>query len=590
MNKYLQGGSNYDKWPVIKVKRILHECLVGWEAICKHLLEQLHKIQTNKKVIVFECYQGVMDEEIISALQNNLKGAWFFTKDYMISANEIDSLLYSDVTDDEVFGYMTRLTLQDFFDTSKLKDAKKSLEETGGTVIVYGCGASLLHPEPDRLIYADMARWEIQQRFRRNEVSNLGVYNKELKASLQYKRAFFVDWRVCDRLKKQLMNRWDFVLDTNVQGLPKMVTGEDLRTAFREAVTQPFRVVPFFDPGPWGGQWMKEYCDLNRNVENFAWCFDCVPEENSLLLQFANVVFETPCINLVFCESEKLLGRAVQARFGDEFPIRFDFLDTMDGGNLSLQVHPTTVYIQEKFGMHYTQDESYYILDAGDDACVYLGFKDGFSSKEMIQNLNCAQQDGAYFDAEKYTAKWPVKKHDHVLIPAGTIHCSGANCMVLEISATPYIFTFKLWDWGRMGLDGKPRPINIEHGQAVINWNCTTDLVKKELINAIEVMGEYEGCIEEKTGLHEREFIETRRHWFTQKVIHHTNGSVNVLNLVEGNEAVVESPSNAFEPFIVHYAETFIIPEAVKEYTLRPYGAREGKQCATIKAFVRTKA
>ena len=258
MNKYLQGESNYDKWPVIKVKRILHECLAGWEAICKHLMEQLHKIQTNKKVVVFECYQGVMDEEIISALQNNLKGAWFFTKDYMISENEVDSLLYSDVTDDEVFGYMTRLTLKDFFDTSKLKDAKISLEEQEGTAIVYGCGASLLYPEPDLLIYADMARWEIQQRFRRNEVSNLGVSNKELKASLQYKRAFFVDWRVCDRLKKQLMNRWDFVLDTNVQGLPKMVTGEDLRTAFREAVTQPFRVVPFFDPGPWGGQWMKE--------------------------------------------------------------------------------------------------------------------------------------------------------------------------------------------------------------------------------------------------------------------------------------------------------------------------------------------
>ena len=283
------------------------------------------------------------------------------------------------------------------------------------------------------------------------------------------------------------------------------------------------------------------------------------------------------------------MGSAVQARFGDEFPIRFDFLDTMGGGNLSLQVHPTTEYIQEKFGMHYTQDESYYLLDAGDDACVYLGFKHNISSKEMIRNLNKAQQDGIFFDAEKYVEKWPAKKHDHVLIPAGTIHCSGANSMVLEISATPYIFTFKLWDWGRMGLDGKPRPINIEHGQAVMNWNLTKDWVKNELINAVQKIDEGEGWIEERTGLHEREFIETRRHWFTQKVNHHTNGSVNVLNLVEGKEALVESPANAFEPFIVHYAETFIIPEAVKEYTIRPHGASEEKQCATIKAFVRTK-
>lgn len=589
MNKYIQGEPNYDKWPVIKVIDAKHECLVGWEAISKHLFEQLNKLQKKQKVIVFECYQGVMDEEIIAALQMNLEGSYFFSKDYMLSENKINSLVYPDVTDDEVFGYMTRLSLKDFFDTSKIEAAKKTIEEKEGTVIVYGTGASLLYPEPDLLIYADMARWEIQQRFRKNEVSNLGAGNKELKASLQYKRAFFVDWRVCDKLKKQLINRWNFVLDTNVQYQPKMVSGKDLRIAYRQVVTQPFRVVPFFDPGPWGGQWMKEYCDLDRNVENFAWCFDCVPEENSLLLQFGNIIIETPSINLVFYQAEKLLGDAVQARFGDEFPMRFDFLDTMSGGNLSLQVHPTTEYIREKFGMHYTQDESYYMLDAGDDACVYLGFKDDISSKEMIRDLNRAQQEGISFDAERYVEKWPVKKHDHVLIPAGTVHCSGANSMVLEISATPYIFTFKLWDWGRMGLDGKPRPINIEHGQAVMNWNCTKDCVKNDLINTVQKIDEGEGWIEEKTGLHEREFIETRRHWFTQKVLHHTNGSVNVLNLVEGKEAVIESPANAFEPFIVHYAETFIIPEAVKEYTISPYGLSQGKQCATIKAFVRTK-
>ena len=245
-----------------------------------------------------------MDEEIITALQSNLEGSYFFSKDCMLPENKIDSLVYPDVTDDEVFGYMTRLRLKDFFDASKIEAAKKTIEETEGTVIVYGPGASLLCPEPDLLIYADMARWEIQQRFRKNKISNLGTNNKELKASLQYKRAFFVDWRVCDRLKKQLMDRWDFVLDTTVPGQPKMIAGEDLRTAYSQAVAQPFRVVPFFDPGPWGGQWMKEYCDLDRDVENFAWCFDCVPEENSLLLQFGNVIIETPSINLVFYQSK----------------------------------------------------------------------------------------------------------------------------------------------------------------------------------------------------------------------------------------------------------------------------------------------
>ena len=60
-----------------------------------------------------------------------------------------------------------------------------------------------------------------------------------------------------------------------------------------------------------------------------------------------------------------------------------------------------------------------------------------------------------------------------------------------------------------------------------------------------------------------------------------------MLNLVEGNEAVVESPSGAFEPFIVHYAETFIVPAQVGRYTLRPCGASAGERCASVKAYVR---
>ena len=118
------------------------------------------------------------------------------------------------------------------------------------------------------------------------------------------------------------------------------------------------------------------------------------------------------------------------------------------------------------------------------------------------------QNTGKPFEAEKYVGNYPVKKHDHVLIPAGTVHCSGRNSMVLEISATPYIFTFKLWDWGRLGLDGRPRPINIGHGKHVIQWNRTEPWVRREIYNKIDKVAEGDGWIEEHTGLHECEFIE----------------------------------------------------------------------------------
>ena len=159
--------------------------------------------------------------------------------------------------------------------------------------------------------------------------------------------------------------------------------------------------------------------------------------------------------------------------------------------------------------------------------------------------------------------------------------------MVLEISATPNIFTFKLWDWGRLGLDGRPRPINIQHGANVIQWERDTEFTRAHLVNQITEMASGEGWREERTGLHENEFIETRRHWFTTKVEHTTGRGVNVLNVIEGDELIVESPTGAFEPFVVHYAETFIIPAAVETYTIRPYGTSEGKCCGTIKAYVR---
>ena len=226
---------------------------------------------------------------------------------------------------------------------------------------------------------------------------------------------------------------------------------------------------------------MKDKFNLDQEAENFAWCFNCVPEENSLLLGFGKTNFEIPSINLVFFHARELLGDAVHARFGDEFPIRFDFLDTMEGGNLSLQVHPLTEYIQDKFGMNYTQDESYYMLDAGEGGSVYLGLKDGVDSLEMSRDLKLSEANGTLFNVKEYVETWPAKKHDHFLIPAGTVHCSGTNGMVLEISATPYIFTFKLYDWGRVNLDGKPRPINVNHGLKNIQWDRTTNWTKNKL-------------------------------------------------------------------------------------------------------------
>jgi mannose-6-phosphate isomerase class I len=583
--------SNYDKFPKITVPNTSGACVAGWDASAQRLREAIERRNQRRTVVAIECYPGVDEQEILEALVARLKPALVIRSvEAMLEKSEIESLVAPFLGgDDPVFGFLSGLKLPQFFDSEKVGILRLRIASCStGVVLVIGCGARLV-AEGDLLVYADLPRWEAQNRFRRNESSNLGVENRTARASLQYKRAFFVDWRVADRWKRPLMHIWDFVLDTTRPNDPRLADGEAVRVALHHAVRRPFRVVPFFDPAPWGGQWMRTACELEGSAPNYGWCFDCVPEENSLLLEFGGVTMEIPSINLVFFKPRELLGESVHARFGDEFPIRFDLLDTMGGGNLSFQVHPLTEYIQHHFGMHYTQDESYYMLEAGADARVYLGLREKIDRQSMIQDLTKAQAGDFNFPAEKYVNCFAAKKHDHFLIPAGTVHCSGANCMVLEISATPYIFTFKMWDWGRLGLDGRQRPIHLRHGITNIQWDRTTKWVKENLINRFARLGSGNGWREEATGLHEREFIETRRHWFTKSVPHNTRGGVNVLNLVEGGEAVVESVEGRFNPFVVHYAETFIIPAAVGAYTIRPLGAAS-RDLGTLKAYVRESA
>ena len=579
--------SNYDPLPRIHVETDEKAYAVsGWDRIAGEIRAAAGR-RGGGAVVCVDCYHGVWEEEVLSRLRALLRpDAVFLSSDAQIGKERALEMLRFNITEDRVFGVMSHHRMADFFDQEKAETLRAAVKAARGLVLVFGVGAACLC-RPDVLVYADMARWEIQLRFRSGRLSNWLDDNFGEDVLRKYKRAYFIDWRVLDRHKRELLSRLDYLLDTNDGDEAKMMTGEAFRRGLDTAVTRPFRVKPYFDPGVWGGQWMKEKFGLPEDAKNYAWSFDCVPEENSLLLEVGNVVLEIPAVDLVFYHPRELLGDRPHARFGAEFPIRFDLLDTMGGGNLSLQVHPLTEYIQDRFGMHYTQDESYYLLDAGENTRVYLGVKNGTDKEELRRALEESRETGR-FDAERFVNAVPAHRHDHFLIPAGTVHCSGKDCMVLEISATPYILTFKLWDWGRLGLDGRPRPIHLEHGMRNIMFERDTDWVAKNLVNRVETLRRDAHVTEERTGLHEREFIETRRHWFDGPAEHDTMDNLNVINLAEGREAVVESPTGAFAPFPVHYAETFIVPAAVGPYTIRPVDFGGSPRMATVKAFVRT--
>ena len=578
----MKPQSTFDKHPAITISEAESDIAVGFSDILEILREH-----EGRRHIALECYPGVELDPLLRQLVAELGAELVIETDAaVLPPLALEAKFAALLSDDPVFGRMAHVSLKEFFDAGSVDRNRQAIANTRGRVIAIGTGATLQMPDPDLLIYADVCRWEIQQRQRRGEASNLGMNNAGSPPAQLYKRAFFLDWRAADEHRHRIAKRVDFWIDANSPQQPAMISGATMRSALDIASHRPFSLVPFFDAGPWGGQWMRERFALPDGPANYAWGFNCVPEENSLAFRFGSRNFEIPAQMLVHERPEELLGSQIFRDFGAEFPIRFDFLDTMEGGNLSLQVHPLRSYIKDQFGMDYTQDESYYMLDTAPDATVYLGLREGINKRAMVAGLRAAEASGKAFPAEQFVNVWPARKHDHFLIPAGTIHCSGRNSVVLEISATPYIFTFKLWDWGRLGLDGRPRPIHLEHGLKNIQWDRTTTWVSRNLVNQVAPIASGEGWVEERTGLHALEFIETRRHWFTAQVHHHTHGNLNVLNLVEGDAAIVESPAELFPPMIVHYAETFVVPASVGPYWIRP-ATPGGKPMATIKAYVR---
>ncbi|MDY4610337.1 MAG: class I mannose-6-phosphate isomerase [Sphaerochaetaceae bacterium] len=484
-----------------------------------------------------------------------------------MSQSQLDEVFRDSLSEDRVFGYMTSKTLSDCFDKMRVEYLNRLVDALdAGFILVIGTGASSL-VKPDLVLYFDINRWNIQLQYREGG-SNWLWENPSAPVLEKYKRGFFIEWRLADRDKDRIFATSDYFVDANDSSNPKMMGRNAFMDGLRQAVHMPLRMQPYFDPGVWGGQWMKHTFSLDPTKENYAWSFDGVPEENSINLSYGTEYASFPMMDVILAYPEALLGHRNLARFGREFPIRFDLLDTMDGQNLSLQVHPLTEYIQHTFGMHYTQDESYYILDAKEGAYVYIGLKDGVDPAQMEEALRRAQRGESSFDADAYINKVPVHTHDHILIPAGTVHCSGADTMVLEISATPYIFTFKLWDWNRVGLDGIPRPTHLEHGMRNIQWDRTTKWVQNQLVHQEQELLHTDNVHVERTGLHEWEFIETRRYSVHGSYRVEMSDSMDVLNLVEGSHAWITSPDDAFGPFELHYAETVIIPSCVRRYCI----------------------
>jgi mannose-6-phosphate isomerase class I len=572
--KPLADGSSYDIYPIHDISGPVSR---GVESLAGALAGKPLVLLDGFSGVLFERIREKLDAILISTF--NLSPVWICSDNYLRKEDEIARTVEPFLGgEDPLFGRRTTLTLRDFF-SDNLPGPDLS-QESGRPVIIYGAGAALFSEE-GFLVYFDCPKNEVQFRSRAGSVNNLGASRPE-DSRRMYKRFYFVDWVVLNRHREKICRRIDVFADAQRADDITWITGPDLRGSLRNLSRTSLRARPWFEPGTWGGTWIKEKIKgLNKNVPNYAWSFELISPENGIILSASGLMLEISWDFLMLLEGENILGDC-HTRFGFEFPIRFDFLDTFDGGSLSVQCHPRPEYMAEHFGENFTQEETYYILDTKEDAGVYLGFREDISKDKFRDALETSYSENREIDIEKYVLKHPAHRHDLFLIPPGTVHASGRNNLVLEISSTPYIFTFKMYDWVRPDLDGKPRPLNIARAMDNLYFDRKGERVYDELI-CVPVL-ENKGTDWELWHLptHPDHLYDIRRWHFNSYIEGDTGRKCLVLSLVEGQSIAVETADGTSRIF--SYAETFVIPAAAGPFRITNLS---GSEAILVIAFVK---
>nr|WP_168513424.1 class I mannose-6-phosphate isomerase [Streptomyces sp. S1D4-11]QIY99571.1 hypothetical protein HEP87_43830 [Streptomyces sp. S1D4-11] len=478
--------------------------------------------------------------------------------------------------DDPDFAPLSRAGLADFF--TELPEPQAA----GDTVtVVFGPGAALV--SYDLLWYADLPKRYAEARITGGRGYNLG--QPAGTGAGTTRRLFYIDWPVLDRHRDTLVTDVGLWLDTQDPQAPAWLDGPALRGALADLAGRPFRTRPTFNTTSWGGHWAQEQLGFNREAANTALGYELIAPESGILVGTPDGPrVEVPLQALVALHPEEILGEGVHATFGTSFPIRFDYLDTVGGGNLSVHCHPQSDYMRRVFGWPYTQHETYYMMLGGPGREVFLGLRQDADLAAFRREADRAFHDGVPFGIERYVQTFPADPHQLFLIPGGTPHGSGEGNVVLEISATPYLYSLRFYDWLRKDGEGKRRPVHVGHAFENLDPDRSGEAVASELVQKPRTLRSGDGWREDVIGRLPEMFFEVRRLELAPDTVadDDTDHRFHVINVVEGDGILLETSGG--HRYVLAYAETLTVPASVGAYRVRALGAGPVRY---VKALVR---
>ncbi|MEU9186467.1 hypothetical protein AB0D14_18340 [Streptomyces sp. NPDC048484] len=470
---------------------------------------------------------------------------------------------------DPFFAPLSEARIADMFDSVPRPERPAE----GGVTVVSGPGASLC--APDVLWYADLPKRYAEAAVAKGELPT-GVNLGRPDEPGDLVRLFYTDWPVLDRHRDAIAGRVERWIDVQDPLSPASLDGDALRTTFARLARGPVRTRPYFNSTMWGGQWAASELGFTPQAGNTALGYELIaPEAGVLVGEDGGAQVEVPFQLLCVWHPEDLLGEEVHRRFGTSFPIRFDYLDTMGGGNLSLHLHPQEQYMRDVFGWPYTQHETYYVTAGEEGSRVLLGLTEPADVDTMREQVEDAITNGTPMPVEDHVQSHPATVGQLFMIPAGTPHASGAGNLVLEVSATPYLYSLRFYDWLRKDAAGRSRPLPYEHGFANLDTARRGEDVTKDLIQQPRTLRAGDGWREEVIGALPEMFYAVHRLVVAPDadIADDTGGRFHILNVAAGEGAVIETRDG--RTCFLAFAETITVPAAAGPYRIRASGPDE---------------